>query len=133
MTAETITPTVTQSRRGGARRGAGRPPLFGKAMTPHERVRRSRAMARERQGLPPPSNGPTAAESHGTVLRALDGIRALLEAQGGSLAALQQQRRDHGEIPAQVLRRLIELERLVRGDPGLTAPPKHTRRRPLGI
>jgi hypothetical protein len=136
MIAETISSTVAQSRRGGARRGAGRPPIFVKAMTPTERVRRSRAMAKERQGQPlpgGPGNGPTAAESHDRVLQALDGIRVLLEVQGGSLAALQQQRRDQGEIPVQILRRLTELERLVRGDPGLAAPPKHTRRRPLGI
>jgi hypothetical protein len=41
-------------------------------------------------------------------------------------------RRDLEHGPA-ILRRLVELERLVRGDSGLTKAPHHTRRRPLGV
>jgi len=37
---------------------------------------------------------------------------------------------EHGEM---ILRRLTELERLVRGDQGLAEVSKHTRRRPLGV
>ena len=40
-------------------------------------------------------------------------------------------RRDLEHGPA-ILRRLTELERLVRGDPGLAKAPHHSRRRPAG-
>jgi hypothetical protein len=32
-----------------------------------------------------------------------------------------------------ILRRLTELEHLVRGDPGIAQAQNHTRRRPLGL
>jgi hypothetical protein len=41
-------------------------------------------------------------------------------------------RRDLEHNPA-ILRRLTEIERLVRGDPGLAKAPHHTRQRPLGV
>ena len=55
------------------------------------------------------------------------------EAQGVDIARLQQQQRAPGEYDQMILRRLTEIERLVRGDPGLTKPPRHTRARPLGV
>jgi hypothetical protein len=72
------------------------------------------------------------AETPPEVREALTGIRALLEAQNALLTRLQQQRRNEHESGPAILRRLVELERLVRGDPGLTKPPRHTRARPLG-
>jgi hypothetical protein len=47
------------------------------------------------------------------------------------MAELQQLRREAGEHSPMILRRLIELERRVRGG-DLHIPLKHTRRRPLG-
>jgi hypothetical protein len=65
-------------------------------------------------------------------LAGLDRIYAQLQAQDAVLAGLRQQRRDEGEHGPMILRRLTELERLVRGDPGLAQAPRSTRRRPLG-
>jgi hypothetical protein len=65
------------------------------------------------------------------VLEALAGIRALLEAQSASLAALQQQRRDQGEHAPMILRRLTDLERTIRGH-DISRMPRLTRRQPLG-
>jgi hypothetical protein len=93
--------------RGGRRPGAGRP----------------------RKPRPVPSITEVAPE----LGLALTGIHALLEAQGASLARLQQQRRNEHESGPAILRRLTELERLVRGNPGLGKPPRHTRARPLGV
>jgi hypothetical protein len=46
------------------------------------------------------------------------------------LAALRQQRRDDGEIPAALLRRVVEIERALRLRE-VPAMPRITRRRPL--
>jgi hypothetical protein len=73
------------------------------------------------------------AETNGKVLHALNGIRVLLESHSASLVSLQQQRRDAGEHGPMILRRLTEIERLVRGDPGLAQAPKLSRSRPLGV
>jgi hypothetical protein len=67
------------------------------------------------------------------VLAGLDRIHALLQAQDAVLSGLRQRRRDEGEHGPMILRRLTELERLVRGDPGLAQVPRSTRRRPLGV
>jgi hypothetical protein len=66
------------------------------------------------------------------VLAGLDRIYTLLQAQEGALASLRQQRRDESEHGPMILRRLTEIERVVRGDPGLAKVPRSTRRRPLG-
>ena len=73
--------------RGGARPGAGRP-----------------KKVRPATFLPDPQ-----------VLTVLTGIRRLLETQNASLLSLQQQRRDQGERSEMVLRRLVEIERMLRG------------------
>ena len=65
----------------------------------------------------------TPLETAPAIADALTGIRTVLEAQGVSLARLQQQRNEFETSPA-ILRRLAELERLVRGDPGLTKPAR---------
>jgi hypothetical protein len=67
------------------------------------------------------------------VLKALEQIQRALAAQDARFDRLAQQKRDAGEHGPMILRRLTELERLVRGDPGLAAVPKHTPRRPLGV
>jgi hypothetical protein len=95
------------SGRGGARPNAGRP----------------------RKPRPPPS----IAEVSPLIAEALTGIRTVLEAQEASIARLQHQRRAEGDHGPMILRRLTELERLVRGDCGLTRPLRHTRSRPLGV
>jgi hypothetical protein len=77
---------------------------------------------RPRKQLPPPPHVVVDPE----VVRALEGIQRTLE-------RLQQQRHDGNEHGPLILRRLTEIERLVRGDPGLTKPPRHTRGRPLGV
>jgi hypothetical protein len=94
--------------RGGARPGAGRP----------------------RKPLPPPH---VVVAAPAEVVRALEGIQRTLETQSADIARLQQQRRDGNEHGPLILRRLTELERLVRGEPGLTKPARHTRARPLGV
>ena len=48
------------------------------------------------------------------------------------LEGLQHQRRNEFEYGPAILKRLVSLERLVRGDPGLATVPKHAPRRPLG-
>jgi hypothetical protein len=73
------------------------------------------------------------AETPPEVLAALARIHAALAAQNALLVRQQQQRRNEYESGPAILRRLVELERLVRGDPGLSKPPRHTRTRPLGI
>jgi len=67
------------------------------------------------------------------VINALSGIRTLIESQAAEIARLQQQRRADGEHGPMILKRLMQLERLVRGDAGLSKPLRHTRTRPLGI
>jgi AcrR family transcriptional regulator len=66
------------------------------------------------------------------VLDAVTGIETQMRLQNARLAKLEQQRqteREHGPI---ILRKLTELERLVRGDPGLARAPTASRRQPLG-
>jgi hypothetical protein len=66
------------------------------------------------------------------VLDAVTGIETQIRLQNARLAKLEQQRqaeREHGPI---ILRKLTELERLVRGDPGLARAPRPSRRQPLG-
>jgi hypothetical protein len=63
----------------------------------------------------------------------IEGTRLDVEAQRQDIAQLRQHRRNEGEQQEAVLRQLAEITRLVRGDPGLTRPDRHTRRRPLGV
>jgi hypothetical protein len=63
------------------------------------------------------------------VVRALEKIERKQEAHDVALERLQ---RDDEHNPM-ILRRLTELERLMRGDPGLAKPTRHTRARPLGV
>jgi hypothetical protein len=65
-------------------------------------------------------------------LDAVTGIETQMRLQNARLAKLEQQRqaeREHGPI---ILRKLTELERLVRGDPGLARAPRISRRQLLG-
>jgi hypothetical protein len=110
-------------------------------MTPNERVRRSRALARERQAkldsLTPslgPDNGPIVVKIDAGVLQTLERMSALLEAQNVSLAILRQQRRDEGEWPRVLAKRLMLLERELRdGKQDIGRMPRHiSRHRPLG-
>jgi hypothetical protein len=57
----------------------------------------------------------------------------LLEAQEAAIAHLQQKRRDEDQTQTTLLRHLVELQRLLRNDAGLTKPARHTRARPLGV
>jgi septal ring factor EnvC (AmiA/AmiB activator) len=103
---------------------------------------------------PKPRPAPSIAEVAPEIRAELTGLRALIEAQHNTIKAqraeieetradveaqradiahLRRQRRDEGEHQQIVLRQLAELTRLVRGDPGLTRPPRHTRARPLGV
>ena len=85
-----------------------------------------------RPGAGRPRTLPVSAALRAFVLReagletaqALDEIRRLL-------AKLHQQRRDEGERREMFLRRLVALERAVRGEE--PKPPRHTRARPLGV
>jgi len=63
---------------------------------------------------------------------ALDRIHEVLAGLRSDVQGMRQQRRDQGEHGPMILRRLTELERLMRGDPGLAQVPRSTRRRPLG-
>jgi len=72
-------------------------------------IGRSRAGRRRRRAPSHPRRASTAAM--------LAELRSLLRAEHGAM----------------ILRRLTELERLVRGDPGLAQVPKATRCRPLGV
>ena len=92
--------------RGGARPGAGRP----------------------RKPRPPPL-----AEVAPVIQEELAGLRTLLREQNEQIAEIRQHRRDERESGPLILRRLVELEKLVRGDPGLSRPARHSRARPLGI
>jgi hypothetical protein len=86
---------------------------------------------------PQPRPAPSIAEVAPALHAELAGIRTLIErtlkTQSADIARLQQQRRDGNEHGPLILRRLTELERLVRGDGGLTKPARHTRGRPLGV
>ena len=109
---EQIQTPLPKGRRGGRRPGAGRP-----------RVR----------PIPATVRAAVMSETTIEVLKALEQIQHALKLQSERMAGLQQQKRDAGEHGPMILRRLTELERLVRGDPGLAAVPKHTPRRPLGV
>jgi hypothetical protein len=78
------------------------------------------------------SNGRAAvlAEANPEVLHTLDQIRRMLEAQDARLTRVL--RVEHGPV---ILRRLTELERLVRGEAqDIGRAPRYTRRRPpLGV
>ena len=106
------TAPLAKSRRGGRRPGAGRP-----------RIR----------PIPASVRAAVISETTLEVLQALEGIQRTLATQDARIDRLAQQKRDAGEHGPMILRRLTELERLVRGDPGLAAVPKHTPRRPLGV
>jgi len=101
-----------------------------------ERPARLQAKTLTRQRSPRSRLG-TPFLARGTTSRswkALDGIRSLLQAQEGRLDGLQKRHRDHGKHGPMILRRLTELERLVRGDPGLAQVAEvETRRRPLRV
>ena len=111
------------------RRSPGRPRLFAdRVLTANERVRRHRARRREQlaqtASLTPSRNrteGSGWVDSDVRVLRAVERLEVMLRALRGDL--------EHGPM---ILRRLTELEKLVRGDPGLAKAPRATRRRPLG-
>ena len=107
---EQIQTPPKKSRRGGARPGAGRP-----------RIRPIPATVRAAV------IGDTTLE----VVKALEQIQHALKLQSERLAGLQQQRRNEYESGPAILRRLVELERLVRGG-DLHIPLKATRARPLG-
>jgi hypothetical protein len=85
---------------------------------------------RKAKPRPPPS----IAEVAPALYAELAGIRTLIErtlkTQSADIARL---RREPGEYDEMILRRLVELEKLVRGDSGLAKPPRHTRSRPLGL
>jgi hypothetical protein len=62
----------------------------------------------------------------------LTGIRTILEAQSASLALLQQRRRNEGEQGSMILRRLVDLEREIRGrKQDIGRVPPLPRRQPL--
>jgi predicted transcriptional regulator len=66
------------------------------------------------------------------ILDAVNGIETQIRLQNARLAKIEHQRqaeREHGPI---ILRKLTELERLVRADPGLARAPRPSRRQPLG-
>jgi hypothetical protein len=109
----------------------GRPRLFAdRTLTVAERGRRHRAHLREQRAqaallAPSPgrAEGPGNADSDARVLLAqVDRIEVMLRGLRRDL--------EHGPM---ILKRLTELERLVRGDPGLVKAPHHSRRRPLGV
>ena len=104
---EQIQTPLPKGRRGGRRPGAGRP-----------RVR----------PIPATVRAAVISETTIEVLQALKRIQRALAAQDARLDRLAQQKRDAGEHGPMILRRLTELERLVRGDPGLVAVTKHTPR-----
>jgi hypothetical protein len=100
--------------RGGRRPGAGRPRKWVKLL-----VSQAPFLA--------PTNG-----SDEAVLQALATIKGLLEKQNVSLTQMCQQRRnEHESLPA-VLRRIVEIERLLKSTE-LHIAARHTRRRPLGM
>jgi hypothetical protein len=67
------------------------------------------------------------------VLAALDRIHTLLQAQDVVLAGLRQQRRDEGEWPSALMKRMAALEREVRGErQDIGRAPRMMHRRLLG-
>ena len=107
---EQIQTLLPKGRRGGRRPGAGRP-----------RVR----------PIPATVRAAVMSETTIEVLKALEQIQHALKLQSERLAGLQQQRRNEYESGPAILRRLVELECLVRGG-DLHIPLKATRARPLG-
>jgi hypothetical protein len=85
-----------------------------------------RTRARRRGSVPGPRRSPIA----GQLLELRRLVEAQHEAVMDELAALRQQRRNDGEIPAALLRRVVEIERHLRLVES-PAPPRLTRRRPL--
>jgi hypothetical protein len=122
------------SDRGGRRAGAGR------KLGSRRKTTLTKLAA---LGLPPTATRIPAGcyavltplEASPVIAEALSGIRTALEAQGASLDRLHQHQRQRNEFESgsAILRRLTELERLVRGDPSLTKPARLTRARPLGV
>jgi hypothetical protein len=109
----------------------GRPRLFAdRTLTVVERGRRHRARLREQRAqaallAPSPgrAEGSRSADPDAQVLLAqVDRIEVMLRGLRRDL--------EHGPM---ILKRLTELERLVRGDPGLAKAPRYSRRRPLGV
>ena len=119
-----------QSPRGEPRAGPRRTRLVGdRPMTSTERVRAHRARLRERRAravalAPPPDRV--------DALRGTDLDVRVVAALGRLEILLQMLCRDLEHSP-RILRRLTEIERVLRGDPGLVRVPKHTRHRPLGV
>ena len=117
-----------QSPRGEPRAGPRRTRLVGdRPMTSTERVRAHRARLRERRAravaLAPPPDRVDASRGADLAVR-------ILAALGRLEILLQMLCRDLEHSP-RILRRLTEIERVLRGDPGLARMPRHTRRRPL--
>ena len=112
------------------RKASGRPRLFAdRPLTSTERARRFKARKREQQrqvALLTPAlsraEGLGGSDSDVRVLQAVERLERMLRGLRGDL-----------EHQPQILRRLTELERLVRGDPGLARVSRATRRRPLGV
>jgi hypothetical protein len=102
--------------------------LGDRPLTVTERVRRHRARQRERQAQQ--GGSIPALDCAGDIGRGDSAVR-VLAALGRQEVLLRAVQRDLEHFPA-LLRRLTELERLVRGDPGLLRAPNHTRRHPLG-
>jgi hypothetical protein len=108
----------------------GRPRLFAdRTLTVAERGRRHRARVREQRAqaalLTPAQDhaeGSRSADSNARMLAVVDRLEVMLRGL----------RRDLEYTPA-ILRRLTEIERILRGDLGLAKAPHHTRRRPLGV
>jgi len=85
-----------------------------------------------RPGAGRPRKHPLIVASSPETLRALAEIRQALTVQDARLAHLIKERRDAAEHVPMILRRLTELERVVRGG-DMHVPARHTRRRPLGV
>jgi hypothetical protein len=85
-----------------------------------------------RPGAGRPRKHPLIVASSPETLRALAEIRQALKVQDARLAHLIQQRREAVEHVPMILRRLTELERMIRGG-DMHVPARHTRRRPLGV
>ena len=99
-----------------------------RTLTVAERGRRHRARLREQRAQAAllalssgRAEGSGSADSNARVLAVVDRIEVMLRGLRRDLK--------HGPM---ILKRLTELERLVRGDPGLAKVPHHSRRRPAG-
>jgi hypothetical protein len=108
----------------------GRPRLFAdRTLTVAERGRRHRARMREQRAAAAllvsstaRAESPRIADSDARVLVAVDRLEGMLRSLRRDL--------EHGPM---ILKRLTEIERAIRGDPGLARMPRHSRRRPLGV